>query len=1506
MNMFARADTRMFKQDVPFVVAERRTHQCASPDIVARILRRTLKIRDSHPSTPASLVTGQGSWAVRSPQWEATVSSLKAGPSLFRLGERSPSEIVLPPVYPVTVPVDSPVLRGLVPSTSYDNTRRSRQLPCLYEYPLPHPSHRVKFPGSRTFVYLVDPSPENKAITDALFMSQGIPSGSSQDIPWLVDVLPGDAVMARPIDRGGDPEYDCLQALFGATLKREPTPNMQQMLAGSKYTQADVIARIDAFEEARDALLGPRALRVKNRGKAAFEMDPRAEPVSNGPRCYPFNSMVQRTRQVEGPPATLKTLNNTPDDYQRNVQRYDEASTALNVLAWELQGPLNLLKVTREYGDHINSPRLGHHDNYYWFPQQCNIAGAKHPSEVHKFIDDQGFFSGVHRDKGDAANGHSVGLAGSDLSAAAEPGRFHLVGQGVYFRLMYMAQIFFTGLLPHGGTPPLVPEDVEIEGWETRMFLISYPASSMLNGEARHPFASLPYEEFPLYIPPEATGAPHNTRDQPFWTNHATYAQDGWLLFWTLKQVPAEYGVEVDCDLITSSVTYLQDGKRVSADRWEFAPNADVQNPFGELHKNIQDAFLKREYDRLMQGIPGVVVNKYRDWDVTTGSFGGRSKGSKRSRTTTSAGSSETDNIGQPPQKKTRLATIVENTTRETVNNAFPMVATSLRSLRRFAVPAPAAVSSPVPGDVEVLEPNACPSSPPSPSSSDQGLVAATPVASLRLDHRFSADNASEASSIRNTEDTEPNVSASLPSPPSSSDQGLVVAAPVASLRLNHRLSANNASEALHIRNTEDTQPLPSSSRVSIVPSCLPTSNVDNRTMSAAMLQRLNFIRSLIDEIVPAAHEDVKHVVVEATSNEYLKNALKTLDSLSTSLDPLSTTFHMSEAELVSCSESLQAVKQHCHASSQWINLYRQHVMIFEAHMVASIRHLVDEQCPHILRNLASFAGDKSRCSWLVRLTTKVMALVRSGMAITANSQDYFKPDVLEPRKFWEDPAAVLHRKNLPLAKVEATVLAYMRRILYAWFGSKTPFTTQAQSALVRWLVNRLGEGCLLLPSIWKIYVDVPQWLFTEECPRVGTGDKSLTTVFESRYLDALSAVVGQLDPDNTLPRSLSQLQLSYDELHTRVHEHANSILVARTKKAMIKRLLTTLSKSATLVTPPAPPAPFSPSAPSASPTPLTSPALPAPLTSLSPPNLSTPSTPPAPPAHHLSSVIRFLEDSLLVIQTLRKLRPRAELTSAQQFVFSKPDFLLPLREEATSRFIMNQRLGEAFARTRAGFFSLQVFRFIHFNSAAFDKCPDNRRQVEFSSAEEYAQYLGNLKLHFPQEPDCFFCDPKAFGQHIKERTSSRFVDYWRASQSEKYKWPPSRNFTRAWEEMKTFKKEMKKAGDPVWKGVGDLSMYMLIADMYYANLVDAPSPQDVALAISTIRKGGMFGLETLGYITDRTSKIAIENGFVKFYEDITQSLSEEQRILFKWNPIVAEHTLCKFSRAYRAGHYRS
>ncbi|KAI0083678.1 hypothetical protein BDY19DRAFT_863201, partial [Irpex rosettiformis] len=207
-----------------------------------------------------------------------------------------------------------------------------------------------------------------------------------------------------------------------------------------------------------------------------------------------------------------------------------------------------------------------------------------------------------HLDLNNASNGWSCGnsLGDTPTQPGCEPGRFHIVGLGVFVQLHYRLQVWFTGLLRHGGTPPLVPNQYPLVGWEKRVFVISYPASGILSGEARHAFASIPYQKTPLYLPPEMTGAPILGGSPPFYTNHATIAQDGWVTMdrqslmnfivhgtlqytrWILRQLPPECGIQVDANRFIRSVSYLEEdsGSRVHPDDWALAPDSDVQHPF--------------------------------------------------------------------------------------------------------------------------------------------------------------------------------------------------------------------------------------------------------------------------------------------------------------------------------------------------------------------------------------------------------------------------------------------------------------------------------------------------------------------------------------------------------------------------------------------------------------------------------------------------------------------------------------------------------------------------------------------------------------------------------------------------------------------------------------------------------------------------------------------------------------------------------------------------------------
>ncbi|KAI0083268.1 hypothetical protein BDY19DRAFT_910728 [Irpex rosettiformis] len=503
--------------------------------------------------------------------------------------------------------VDSSVLSGLVPFPIAD---RSPKLPSIFEYRGQHPSHHIKCNEGRTFVYLLDSSPKGKEYAYALSESLKVLGGCLAGLQGELELFLGDAFLGRPIDKGGDPAFDCLQVLVGILLDKNLTPHLVNLLEHQDgWTHADIAEGIRELEVAREDVLGSRADRVST-GKTAFELDPRAKPMKNGPQCFPLNNMVQQAHQVESLPAALKTVDNTPDAHQIRAHNFVMAVTKLNTIAWDLQGPPSALSAAEAYHDMINGPSLGHMRNFSSASQQMNVANAQRPTDGANsaFGEQQGHFGATHLDLNNASNGWSCGhsLGDTSIRPGCEPGRFHIVGLGIFVQLHYRLQVWFTGLLRHGGTPPLVPNQYPLAGWEKRVFVISYPASGILSGEARHAFASIPYQKTPLYLPPEYTR-------------------------WILRQLPPESGIQVNANKFIRSVSYLKEdsGSRVHPDDWALAPDSDVQHPFSERHKAVQDAYLKTENDRLIAGIPVMTGNPYSNWDVTAVDYGHRTSNSR-------------------------------------------------------------------------------------------------------------------------------------------------------------------------------------------------------------------------------------------------------------------------------------------------------------------------------------------------------------------------------------------------------------------------------------------------------------------------------------------------------------------------------------------------------------------------------------------------------------------------------------------------------------------------------------------------------------------------------------------------------------------------------------------------------------------------------------------------------------------------------------------------------------
>lgn len=287
-------------------------------------------------------------------------------------------------------------------------------------------------------------------------------------------------------------------------------------------------------------------------------------------------------------------------------------------------------------------------------------------------------------------------------------------------------------------------------------------------------------------------------------------------------------------------------------------------------------------------------------------------------------------------------------------------------------------------------------------------------------------------------------------------------------------------------------------------------------------------------------------------------------------------------------------------------------------------------------------------------------------------------------------------------------------------------------------------------------------------------------------------------------------------------------------------------------------------------------------------------------------AVIQLLEDAFVVAQRFVNGNYSVEgLSPPQRLMVSEPDTFLPLREMSRSRQMMS-KMSLQFAQTREGFFSLQVYRFIHFNTKSFiDNPPAN---VSFSSMEEYAEYINGVVAEHSEEEEAYICNRHAFGNLIAKRTWDRYPDYWAVSRMEKAVWPPSRDFGTAFDQLHALKKHAKtvKTGPDttVWDGVGDLCIFQLLLDMHAVGLVEAPSAEEIGQIVGELRAGGKSGLTAAGYCSKSSSGREVKAAFVEFYKDVLAALTPEQADRLKWTTVVAEHTLCKLSRMLNKRHY--
>ncbi|KAI0710846.1 hypothetical protein C8Q76DRAFT_798371 [Earliella scabrosa] len=103
---------------------------------------------------------------------------------------------------------------------------------------------------------------------------------------------------------------------------------------------------------------------------------------------------------------------------------------------------------------------------------------------------------------------------------------------------------------------------------------------------------------------------------------------------------------------------------------------------------------------------------------------------------------------------------------------------------------------------------------------------------------------------------------------------------------------------------------------------------------------------------------------------------------------------------------------------------------------------------------------------------------------------------------------------------------------------------------------------------------------------------------------------------------------------------------------------------------------------------------------------------------------------------------------------------------------------------------------------------------------------------------------------------------------------------------------------------VGNLTAYLLAADLVYATVVQAPSHADLAHVIHKNRMGSLSGLAAAKQISNaKATESTVLEAFSDVFSYLQDNLSDDEKKLIKFDAIMVEHLLCKYQRVlHRVG----
>ena len=148
---------------------------------------------------------------------------------------------------------------------------------------------------------------------------------------------------------------------------------------------------------------------------------------------------------------------------------------------------------------------------------------------------------------------------------------------------------------------------------------------------------------------------------------------------------------------------------------------------------------------------------------------------------------------------------------------------------------------------------------------------------------------------------------------------------------------------------------------------------------------------------------------------------------------------------------------------SQCLPRARQHLQSHSEHPNASIH------------TCGCYEGVHEHEHWLIRLTLKIKECATfspAGFTLEASTYLSALPDAT--------PYVSGSRARHRYAVTDQDVINTLKAVLYQWLQIPPNKDAEFRAAMVEIFHKYLGAGSLLLPSIWQLCVDVPEWVYTD------------------------------------------------------------------------------------------------------------------------------------------------------------------------------------------------------------------------------------------------------------------------------------------------------------------------------------------------------------------------------------------------------------------------------------------